>query len=114
MHVKYHNIHVVVQNTIASTSNANNISNAIIDTKERNPYNILVFLRTSGWSDIVFTDIVVKRAHTNSDNAIPITPPYNSSGEITEIVMSFSNKYAEKQIHSIIRISNFSSSFIIL
>jgi len=114
VHVKYHNIHVIVQNTIALTSNISARSNAMIAVKERKPYSTLVFLRTSGWSGTESTDIVVKRAHTKREIAIPIIPPYSSNGERDVAVTSFSDKNPVKQINKSIKNSNLNSSFIIL
>ena len=86
----------------------------MIAIKERNPYNTLMFLWISGWSDTVPTDIVVKRAHTNRETAIPIIPPYNSNGERDVAVKIFSTKKPTEQIDKSIKISNLNSSLIIL
>ena len=82
--------------------------------RERNPYNILVFLWTSGWSETVFTDIVVKRAHINRKTAIPMIPPYSNNGEGCVAVKIFSDKIPAEQLHKSIKTSNFNSSFIVL
>ena len=80
---------------------------------ERMPYNILVFLWASGWSDIEFTDIVVNSAQMKSNKAIPKIPPYSNNGERGGVATSFSHSIPAKQIHMSIRNSNFNSSFII-
>lgn len=82
--------------------------------KDRNPYNTLVFLWASGWSVTEFTDIVVKRAHTKRQKAIPTIPPYNNNGERDIVVASFSHSNPVKQANKSIKNSNLTSSFIIL